>query len=87
LPYLAYRPIIPLASTLILGIVVVHAAEGVIVAAFVGKDGFAGASETRFALLYTAGWCAVAVVLVVFDRKMWRKSARAAVPVGGKVWS
>ena len=56
--------------------IVAHAAEGVIVGAFVGKDGFVGASETRFAVLYTAGWCAVAVVLVVFDRKTWREPAR-----------
>ena len=34
--------------------IVAHAAEGVLAAAFVGKDGFAGAGETRFAILYTA---------------------------------
>lgn len=56
--------------------IVAHAAEGLIAAAFVGKDGFTGAGETRFAVLYTAGWCVVAIVLVVFDRKMWRTPAR-----------
>ena len=35
-----------------------------------------GASETRLAVLYTAGWCAVELVLVVFDRKTWRKPTR-----------
>ena len=52
--------------------IVAHAAEGVIAGAFVGKDGFGGAGETRFAVLYTVGWCVVAVALVVIDRTMWR---------------
>ncbi len=56
--------------------IVAHAAEGVLAGAFIGKDGFVGASGTRFAVLYTAGWCVVALALVVFDREMWRKPAR-----------
>jgi membrane protease YdiL (CAAX protease family) len=56
--------------------IIAHAAEGLLVAAFIGNNGFGGASGTRFTVLYTAGWCAVALVLVVFDRKMWRKPAR-----------
>ena len=56
--------------------IVAHAAEGLIAASFVGKDGFSGAGETRFAVLYTVGWCVVAVTLVVFDRTMWCNRTR-----------
>jgi uncharacterized protein len=58
--------------------IVAHAAECLVAAAFVGKDGFVGTNETRFTVLYTAGWCAVAIALIVFDRKMWRNRAAAA---------
>ena len=71
--------------------IVAHAAEGVVGATFIGDDGLHGANETRFTVLYTVGWCVVAVVLVVFDRTMWRTTAagplvdgeagRAAVPL------
>ena len=52
--------------------------EGAVGATFIGNDGFAGAGETRFAVLYTAAWCAVAIVLMAFDRKMWRQPGRRA---------
>jgi membrane protease YdiL (CAAX protease family) len=51
---------------------VAHAAEGTITGELIGTEGFVGANETRFAVLYTAGWCIVAVALLVFDRQMWR---------------
>jgi membrane protease YdiL (CAAX protease family) len=59
--------------------IVAHAAEGLVGAAFLGKDGFHGTNETRFAVLYTAGWCVVAIAVVVFDRTMWRKPTRTPV--------
>lgn len=60
---------------------VAHAAEGTITGELIGPDGFVGTNETRFAVLYTAGWCIVAATLLVFDRQMWRgrRSAVGAV--------
>jgi uncharacterized protein len=52
--------------------IVAHAAEGTITGELVGDDGFSGAHETRFAVLYTLGWCVVAIALVVLDRPAWR---------------
>ena len=64
--------------------IVAHAAEGVIAGAFIGgTDGFRGAGETRFALLYSVAWCVVALVLVVFDRGMWRTPVRVRVTADG----
>ena len=61
--------------------ILAHAAEGVIAGEFIGKQGFAGVDATRFAVLYTVGWCVVAVALVVFDRKAWRMQSGATVDV------
>jgi len=52
--------------------IVAHAAEGTITGALVGDDGFIGSHETRFAVLYTLGWCIVALALLVLDRPAWR---------------
>jgi membrane protease YdiL (CAAX protease family) len=58
--------------------IVAHASEGVIVREFVGTDGWSGADETQFAVIYTAAWCAVAIALLVFDRQMWRTREASA---------
>jgi hypothetical protein len=52
--------------------IVAHAAEGLIGREFTGSDGWSGSDETQWALLYTAGWIAVAVALLVFDWRFWR---------------
>jgi membrane protease YdiL (CAAX protease family) len=57
--------------------IVAHATEGLISREFIGTDGFVGGDETNWVLLYTAGWCAVAIGLLVFDRKLWRDRAPA----------
>jgi membrane protease YdiL (CAAX protease family) len=59
--------------------VLAHAAEGTIGREFTGTDGFVGAAESRWILLYTAGWCAVAIGLLVFDREFWRGSSSRSV--------
>jgi hypothetical protein len=38
----------------------------------IGDDGWSGSDETNWVLLYTVGWCAVAIVLFVFDWQFWR---------------
>jgi uncharacterized protein len=53
--------------------IVAHAAEGTITGELVGKDGFVGSYETRFAVLYTCGWCVVVLALLVLDRPAWRR--------------
>lgn len=53
--------------------ILAHAAEGLIPREFLGSDGWSGSDETQWALLYTAGWCAVAIVLLVFDWQFWRR--------------
>lgn len=59
--------------------ILAHAAEGLLGREFSGTDGFVGADESHWVLLYTAGWCAVAVGLLVFDWKLWRgRSSRQA---------
>jgi uncharacterized protein len=58
--------------------ILAHATEGVIGRGFVGTDRFVGGHETNWVLLYTAGWCAVAIGLLVFDRKLWRDHAPAS---------
>ncbi len=50
---------------------VAHAADGLVGAKLLADGGFHGAGATRFSVLYTTGWCLVAVVLVVLDRRMW----------------
>jgi membrane protease YdiL (CAAX protease family) len=71
--------------------IVAHATEGAVVGALRAKpDGFHGADATRFAVLYTVGWCIVAIAVVVLDRKAWRAQSgdtvdppvRVGVPVG-----
>ena len=52
--------------------IVAHAAEGLIPREFLGSDGWAGSDETQWALLYTTGWCAVAILLLVSDWQFWR---------------
>jgi membrane protease YdiL (CAAX protease family) len=52
--------------------IIAHAAEGTISGELVGDDGFTGSHETRFAVLYTLGWCIVAVAVLVLDRPAWR---------------
>jgi membrane protease YdiL (CAAX protease family) len=57
--------------------ILAHATEGLISREFIGTDGFVSGDETNWVLLYTAGWCAVAIGLLVFDRKLWRDRAPA----------
>ena len=57
--------------------IVAHAAEGVVGRELTRTDGgFAGGDETTWIWLYTAGWCAVAICLVVSDRQTWRSRSR-----------
>ncbi|MGH3021968.1 MAG: hypothetical protein ACRDNR_17670, partial [Gaiellaceae bacterium] len=58
--------------------IVAHASEGVIVREFVATDGWSGADETQFAVIYTAAWCAIAIALLVFDRQLWRTREASA---------
>lgn len=52
--------------------IVAHAAEGVVGRELTRTDGgFAGGHETTWIWLYTAGWCAVAICVVVFDWQTW----------------
>jgi membrane protease YdiL (CAAX protease family) len=52
--------------------IVAHATEGTISGELMGDDGFMGTHDTRFAVLYTCGWCIVAVALLVLDQPAWR---------------
>jgi len=52
--------------------IVAHAAEGLIGRMLIGDDGWSGSDETHWVLLYTAAWCALAIVLLVFDWQFWR---------------
>jgi hypothetical protein len=66
-----------------------HAAEGTIGREFTGTNGFVGPDKTHWILLYTGGWCAVAVCLILFDRRLWlsshgRAPARVAVAPAGQ---
>src|SRR5215210_4879871 len=58
--------------------IVAHATEGTI-----QTEAFwsAGAAAARMSLLYGAVWCAVAIVLVVFDWRSWRGPGPAAATV------
>jgi membrane protease YdiL (CAAX protease family) len=58
--------------------ILAHAAEGTIGRELTGTNGFVGANETRWILLYTAGWCVVAVGLLVLDRQFWRGRSGSA---------
>ena len=58
--------------------IVAHAAEGTIGREYTEAGAWTGADETSWYLLYTAAWCAVAIGLLVFDRKLWR--ARSGAP-------
>jgi CAAX protease family protein len=60
--------------------IVAHATEGLIGRELTGDDGWTGADETHWILLYTAGWCAVALALLVFDWKLWRTRLPSASP-------
>jgi hypothetical protein len=63
--------------------IVAHAAEGTIGREFTGTNGFVGPDKTRWILLYTAGWCVVAVGLIAFDRRLWLGSrGRSTTHVG-----
>ncbi len=63
--------------------ILAHAAEGTIGREFTGTNGFVGPDKTHWILLYTAGWCAVAVCLILFDRRLWLSShGRVAARVG-----
>jgi membrane protease YdiL (CAAX protease family) len=52
--------------------ILAHAAEGLIGRELTGSDGWSGSDETHWVLLYTAAWCALAVVLLAFDWQFWR---------------
>jgi membrane protease YdiL (CAAX protease family) len=52
--------------------ILAHAAEGTIIREWTGTDGWSGASETQFSLIYTGAWCAVVGALLLFDWQMWR---------------
>jgi uncharacterized protein len=60
--------------------IVAHAAEGLIGRELIGDDGWSGSDETHWVWLYTAGWCAVALALLVFDWKFWRTLIPSASP-------
>jgi uncharacterized protein len=64
--------------------ILAHSTEGTIGREFTGTNGFVGADKTHWILLYTAGWCVVAVGLILFDRRLWlgspeRSAARVVV--------
>jgi membrane protease YdiL (CAAX protease family) len=62
--------------------IVAHAAEGVIGRELTRTDGgFAGGDETTWIWLYTAGWCAVAICVVVFDWQTWRSRNHELAPM------
>jgi hypothetical protein len=65
--------------------IVAHAAEGTIGRDLIGTDGWSGADETHFTLIYTAAWCAVAVALLVLDWQMWRTRVAAGHRYGRNV--
>jgi membrane protease YdiL (CAAX protease family) len=52
--------------------ILAHAAEGLIGRELTGLEGWSGSDETRWVLLYTAAWCALAIVLLAFDWQFWR---------------
>jgi hypothetical protein len=52
--------------------ILAHAAEGLIGRKLIGDEGWSGSDETHWVWLYTAAWCALAIVLLVFDWQFWR---------------
>ena len=52
--------------------IIAHAAEGLIGRKLIGDDGWSGSDETHWVWLYTAAWCALAIVLLTFDWRFWR---------------
>jgi uncharacterized protein len=60
--------------------IVAHATEGLIGRELTGDDGWTGTDETHWVLLYTAGWCALALALLVFDWKLWRTRLTSSSP-------
>jgi uncharacterized protein len=60
--------------------IIAHATEGLITRELLGDDGWTGTDETNFALLYTAGWCTVALALLIFDWKLWRTRLPSSSP-------
>jgi membrane protease YdiL (CAAX protease family) len=60
--------------------IVAHAADGVVGRELIGDHGWGGSNEARFSLLYTGGWCVVAVVLLLADRRMWWTRPASATP-------
>ena len=60
--------------------IVAHATEGLIGRELTGDDGWTGTDETHWVLLYTAGWCAVALALLAFDWKLWRTRLTSSSP-------
>jgi len=52
--------------------ILAHAAEGLMARQLIGDDGWSGSDESHWVWLYTAAWCAVAIVLLVFDWQFWR---------------
>jgi len=52
--------------------ILAHAAEGLIGRELIGSDGWSGSDETHWVWLYTAAWCALAIVLLAFDWQFWR---------------
>jgi uncharacterized protein len=55
--------------------ILAHAVEGTVAPQFTNSTGFSGPDKAHWTLLYTAGWCAVAIAVVVLDRKLWRGTA------------
>ncbi len=60
--------------------IVAHATEGLIGRELTDDDGWTGTDETHWVLLYTAGWCAVALALLAFDWKLWRTRLTSSSP-------
>ncbi len=54
--------------------ILAHAVEGTVAPQFTKSTGFSGSDKAHWTLLYTAGWCAVAIAVVVLDRKLWRST-------------
>jgi membrane protease YdiL (CAAX protease family) len=56
--------------------ILAHAVEGTVAPQFSGSNGFSGSDERRWTLLYAAGWCAIAIAVVIFDRRLWHAGTR-----------
>jgi uncharacterized protein len=60
--------------------IVAHATEGLFGRTLTGKHGWSGSNHTHWNLLYTAGWCLVAIAVVALDWQLWRSRAGAPEP-------